>query len=178
MSLSWPGKVCLHMPSRMSHNWKLNKNLNPKSHSMKNIRVNFSLVTSKLWVETFGHKSSRGNATIARHNFISLRFRFFLVFTYLVGGCSSSEVWKLKVYWSDNIPCLHPILFYLGWRVAGSWHKCPHVWRERQRHHVPGVASVGRCLLTGLDIPQSTEGKKTGFNSGKTLSFQTLCLTL
>ena len=23
MSLSWPGKVCLHMPSRMSHNYKI-----------------------------------------------------------------------------------------------------------------------------------------------------------
>ena len=35
MSLSWPGKVCLHMPSRMSQSWKKNQ--------IKNQHCNFNL---------------------------------------------------------------------------------------------------------------------------------------
>ena len=43
----------------------------------------------------------------------------------------------------------------LGRRIAGSRDERPHVGRQRETHNVTSVAIKGRCLLTGLNVPQS-----------------------
>ncbi len=44
---------------------------------------------------------------------------------------------------------------YLCRCITSTRHKSSHIWREGQRHDVPGVASVGGGLLACLDVPQS-----------------------
>lgn len=44
----------------------------------------------------------------------------------------------------------------LGRGIAGSRHKQPGVRRQRETHHITGVSGKCSCLLTGLNVPQST----------------------
>lgn len=43
----------------------------------------------------------------------------------------------------------------LGGRIAGARHEGATVRRQRQRHHVAGVAHEAGRLLAGLDVPQA-----------------------
>ena len=46
---------------------------------------------------------------------------------------------------------------YFSGCVTGAGDKGPHVRRQRQAHHIPGVSGERCGLLTGLNVPQRTE---------------------
>jgi len=49
----------------------------------------------------------------------------------------------------------------LGGGVAGARDERPHVWRQGETHDVTSVTVERRRLLTGLNVPQSTDIQHT-----------------